>query len=462
MKYTVALLFVGCAPLVAGPGRVLPSAMQYDPVSFERPITIERTELPRRLRLASGVEVMWSPEPAMKGLADVGLIVKCGRVDEPLGRAGLMQFTFSNVLASGGGAMDQVHGLRAARRFVSSPAIDDGESWYENTVLESELPDLLAHLTSAIVTPRIDAEVFERLRQSVLEGLPLPESKNALRASVIHRTAANGNLAALTQTMTEASVSGLTVEQLLAQARRCFAPNNLVLVLSGDLDEAKVRRLTDGFATWTGAPAPPRVVEHTPGRARQVWLAPIAGEPRVTVTIIGKGMPPGTLDRAGADILMAVVRQQLFSELRELLGAIYSVSADAEVGPGSGATWVRFTTRREVAHSAVLAASRIFQRWFEHWPMGQRSTDEVASSLRKFDRRRTGYQRTFDAARRLLVDGRPDEKPWDAQLANVHWLDLSALFTTFFRPDLMQIVVTGDVETSAPWADIGTPRLISE
>lgn len=463
MKHSLLVLLCAssCAPLVAGPGRALPAALQYDPAGFARPITQGATELPRRVRLASGVEVVWVPE-AQRGLTDVGLIVKCGRVDEPVGRAGLTQLTFSTLLASGGGSVSPELGLRAARRFISSPLVDDGESWFELSVLDQERAALFAHLTSAIVTPRVDAEVFERLRQSMLEGLELPETKASLRISLMHRTAANGNVPGLSQAMTRESVGALTPEQLRAHARRCFAPNNLVLVISGALDEAAVRQLTDGFATWTGSLAPPRFVQHTPPRARQVWLVPIEGEPRVTVTLIGQGMPPGTTDRAGAEMLMAVVRQQLFAELRELLGAIYTVGAEAEVGPGSGATWVRFTTRREIAHAAVLAASRIMQRWFERWPIGQRTADEVAGTLRTFDRRRPGFRRAFDAARRLLVDGRPDDKPWDAQLANVHWLDLSTLFSVFLRPDTLQFVVTGDVDLAAPWADIATPRVISE
>jgi predicted Zn-dependent peptidase len=310
--------------------------------------------------------------------------------------------------------------------------------------------------------PRIDEALFERLRSSALERLESTEANVDRRLRLLERTAANPNLPGLTQELDASSLRALTPTRLQAQAQRCFAPDNVALAIAGRLDEAEVLRLTGPLSRWKTAPVPPRFVAHTPATPRQVWLAPLPDASRVTVTLVGRGMPPGTLDRATAETLMAMLRARLSTELRELIGAAYTVEAAAEVGPGSGAAWVRFTTRREIAWEAALAAARLFERWFVRWPFDTQSVQKVTNQLLRLDARTSAWQHAFGAARRSLVDGRRDEEQWAAQLAAVEWQNVSAVFNAFFQPSTLQIVVAGEFDPTQPWGELGAVKAAPE
>ncbi len=454
---TLALFLISCTPLVAGPSRVLPRALQYDPADYAGQPTPRPTTPPHRFTHPNGLEIFWDEDHSAP-LVDVTLLVRCGRGDEPLGAPSLTTSLLWFALRAGAGSLDGPAQRRAFERLGGEPDIteDDGESWATVTVRTEDLPATMALLRDALSSPRFEAPTLEIERERRANAFDAPAAKHGQLARRTRQRAIYGNVPALSQVQTAATLRTLTAAQLSTHASLCFQAPNLMLSVSGDVTEPTLRAAVAPFATLGGTTRVTHLPPAPTPTARWTWLVPSKVTNKVEVTLLGPGLAPGSPQRAAAQVLMAVIRSTLMSDLRDELGGIYSVTGDVDVGPGTGATWISFTTRSEVALETVRRALALLQSWWDRWPFDDQLVDSVTQALQRRVRSATITERTEAAARARMQDGEGfDARTPDEQLAAVKFQDVRAFFVQALRPDRVQVVVTGAFDPKLDWASLG-------
>lgn len=453
---TVALV-AGCAPIRVGPGRVLPPALQYDPASFAAK-AVERTVEPaRRLTLPNGLEIFWAEDHAAP-LVDVSVLVGCGRGDEPVGVPELTAAAFSLAFSAGAGELDGAAQRRALAELGLEPDLhfDDGESWGFFTVRSEDLPAAVSLIKDALAAPRFEASGLTQELQRWAARFDAPGARHERLARRTRSRAIYGNVPTLSQVATAATMRAITQDQVRTHAGLCMQASNLVLTVSGDVTESSLQAALAPLSTLRGGAAMKHLPPAPLPTARWVWLVPSRLPNKVTVEFVGPGLTPGTPNRAAAEVLMAGLLSRLQGELRNQMGHIYSTDGDIEVGPGSGATWFRFTTRSEVALEAVRRALAIVQSWWERWPFDDEITAKLVEALRKDHARTELARRTFQTARARLQDKAGFEAAsMDEQFARVKMDDVRAIFSRALRPDRLQVVVSGTFDATLDWEQFG-------
>ncbi|MFZ5442547.1 MAG: M16 family metallopeptidase [Myxococcota bacterium] len=452
-----AALFFGCAtPLRVSEGRVLPPELQFDPtrLSVGAPATVPAPAV-EHLALPNGLRVSFV-EARGAGLVDVSLLVRCGRVDDAPGVPGASEAMLSLAFSGGAGDLD-ARALRAGFRALGSvPAlsVDDGEMWAASLVLSEHLERYLELVALVLRAPRFEADAVRDELERRSRAVELPATRASSLAFVARQRAIYAGSPQLAQSVSSGALAKLSREQLVERASRCLGASNVALAVSGDLSRAQLEAaLAPLAAVPTGAS-----VTHPPApfvaRARSVTLQPTDAD-QVDVTLVGPGLPPGG-DRSAANLLAELVRSSLQWELRDA-GKVYSVRVMVDVGPGDGATWVRFTTRREVAFEATRRALSMFERWWQRWPL----TTELIDKVKKRQSRNLEppERRAFAHARARLQDlAIFDGVAWDAGPLEVKEHQLRAFFVRAFKPVQLQLVVTGPFDPASPWQTLAAPK----
>lgn len=455
-----------CAPMmIGGPGRVLPVALQYDPASFAGKPVPHKVENPRRVTLPNGVEVLWMEDHGAP-LVDVTVFVACGRGDEPLGVPGTMALLLRSAFSAGAGALEPAAQVQVLDRIGLQPtlAVDDGESWIDFAVETRDLPEAMALLNDALSTPRFDPEAVARATERdaalIVES---PLVRHNLLSNQVHNRAIYERTPTLTQLLTPSTIQRLSPEILRAQAARCLGPRNLVVAVTGDVTEASVRAGAAPLGRLQGMSVNEHVAAGAPPTLRNVWLVATTLSSRVEVTVLGQGLPRGSKDRAAATILLAALTASIEEDLRGHMGHVYSVDGAVEVGPGTGATWIRFSTRPEVSFEAARRVLALLQAWWNWWPLDVDYVAKLVLDESKSHGRMSKFSRTFLAGRALMQDREAfDASPFYEQVAKVRGSQLSGFFAHALKPENLQLVVTGALDPSLDWKQFGKVTIVSE
>lgn len=452
------LLLAGCAsPIQVGPGRVLPVALQYDPASFASSPKTRKPRVPRTLALANGLDVIFQ-EDHSSPLVDVSVLVGCGRGDEPSGIPEVTGAMLLGAFRAGAGSLDGPAQRRAWSALGADPdgTYDDGESWISFSVRAEDLPRSIELLRDALASPHYEPASVAALIERWVTRFDSPLVRHERLARRTRARAIYGSVPALSDVATADSVQRITHDVLSTHAALCLQPANLVLAVSGDIDEES---LTAALAP-VGAMRTGSLMKHLPPGTipteRWFWLVPTPLTNKVVVEVVAPGLPPGTRDRAAARVLVAGLMGRLQWELRQQLGHVYSVSADVEVGPGTGATWFRFSTRSEVAAEAVRRMLVIIESWWANWPFDEEVTRKLVSYLRSQNARAEPFGVAFQVARERLQDrGAGDPRSYDRQLDQVREEDVRRFFAETLKPDRLQVIVSGNFLSNFNWEQFG-------
>ncbi len=454
---SLLLLFAGCAPIHVGPGRVLPVELQYDPASFAGTPKERKAEPPRKLTLANGLEVYWG-EDHSSALVDVSVLVGCGRGDEPAGIPEVTGVMLRGALKAGAGSLNGAEQRKAWAELGADPDVtyDDGESWISFSVRADELPRAIELLRDALASPRYEAASVTADMERWVTRFDSPMVRHQRLATRTKARAIYGGVPTLSDVATADSVRRITSDVLATHAALCLQPANLVMVATGDVTQESLSAAFAPVAALRTGSLMKHLPPGAPPTSRQFWLVPTTLTNKVVVEFVAPGLPPGTKDRAAARVLMAALMSQLQWELREQMGHVYSVSADVEVGPGTGATWFRFSTRSEVAAEAVRRTLQIIESWWQYWPFDDALTRRIVASMRARYARVDPFVHAFEVARGRLQDrGNADPRTYDEQLAQVTEEGVRNFFAETLKPDRLQVIVSGNFVSTFNWEQFG-------
>ena len=247
-----------------------PRTMTFDPVTF----TVPEVE---RVVLENGIIVYLLPDRELP-LVTISALIRTGALYEPADRVGLASLT-GTVMRTGGAARLTGDQIDEELEFLAanvSVGIGHESGAASLDLLKKDLPRGLALFADMLRAPAFEPAKVELAKRQALEAIRRRPDNPAGIAAREFRKLLFGADHPLGRESTADTVSRITRDDLVAFHRQFFAPNSLMLGVTGDFDKpAMLDALRQAFGDWkpqtVSLPAlPPVTASAGPGGGRSV------------------------------------------------------------------------------------------------------------------------------------------------------------------------------------------------
>ena len=245
-----------------------PRTMTFDPVT----ITVPEVE---RVVLGNGLIVYLLPDRELP-LVSVSAMIRTGSIYEPADKVGLAGLT-GIVMRTGGTARlagDQVDEELEFLAANISMGIGGESGSASLDLLKKDLPQGLAIFADMLRTPAFESTKVEQAKRQALDAIRRrPDSPGGIAAREFRKLLFGADHPLGRESTTD-TVSRITRDDLVAFHRQFFAPNSLILGVTGDFEKpAMLDALRKAFGDWkpqtVALPALPPVAA-SPGAGRSV------------------------------------------------------------------------------------------------------------------------------------------------------------------------------------------------
>jgi zinc protease len=420
---------------------------------------VTRTTLPNGLRLLTA-ENHGSP------LVAVRLLVRTGAASDPSDHAGLASMT-ADMLDEGAGRLTAIE---IAERISSLGIEASAESGFDGTiiamdVLSRNLAEALDVLSVMVRDPRFDAKELERVRKERLATI-LQQRQNATIVAnerfgeAVFGEAGYGRPAS----GTEEGVRKISRNDLLTFYRRHYLPNNVSLIVTGDIDPNATRALVEQkLRDWkSGEIAPRQPVEPRGVSGSKIVIVDRPQSVQSEIRVGHVGVPFGGEDFFAINVMNTILggtsSSRVYANLRTTHGYTYGARSAFVFRRDPGLFLVSTPVRNEVTLPAVQEILNELRR--------MRSgdiTDEEIGRVREYLAGLFPQQveSASDLAARLLeleMFGLPENffDDYRQRLMAVTKEDVVRVANRYVRPDETSIVVVGKAsEIRTPLETIG-------
>ena len=271
MFYRQFPLFVVIAALAVSPGSTgaapapsvkfpkgipnRPEKIQYPPLQYEPPDQKEY-----RLQLAAGPVAYIAADRELP-LVNLTILVRTGDYLEPAGKEGVTELT-GYLLTAGGTKTRSAEELEERLAFLAASlnsSIREFQATVTLNLLSKDLDEGLAIVREVLTEPRFQEDKFNLRKTQLLQAMKTRNDDSSEIESRERSFLVYGERFFVNRQTTEASLQGVTVEDLRAYHRKWFHPSNFVVAISGDFDRAAIiQKLEKLFAGWpfSGEKAP--------------------------------------------------------------------------------------------------------------------------------------------------------------------------------------------------------------
>jgi predicted Zn-dependent peptidase len=278
-------------------------------------------------------------------LADFALVVGSGSTADPAGKPGVANLV-SAMLREGTATRksleiaDQIAFLGINLFPVSS--------WESSTLTlhtpTAQLDSALALFADVALHPSFPANEFERIRkQRLTELLQLrdqgPAIANIAFPAIVYGTAHPYGVPSIG---TEASVKSLTTADLQAYYQARFKPNNVTLIVVGDVTSGQIeQKINDLFGNWQRADvSQPSYGEPPKATTTTIYLIDKPGAAQSSFRIGAVGVPRSTTDYFALTVMNTILggsfTSRLNQNLREARGYTYGASSRFDMRRAAG------------------------------------------------------------------------------------------------------------------------------
>ena len=285
----------------------------------------------QRKTLPNGLTVLLYPrQPANTAQLSVG--VKYGSNQEPKEQAGIAHF-LEHMLA--GGSDERI---KLSRKVEDHGGILDFYTDREQVlstmdVTPEKLPEAASILSELFFGEEFSAEKFEIERKIILNELaevaddPSVKIEEMLLENLYRKHPIRIPVGGYPKT-----VKKLTLEQLIETHRANYVPQNMILVLSGNVSEANLEETLDGFKDQHGRGAPTKTVPPIEAaKPKPLVVGEKAGITQTYLCMGARTINSSHMDTPAMDLISALLgggtSSRLFIELREKHAVTYDVSS---------------------------------------------------------------------------------------------------------------------------------------
>ncbi|HVV84446.1 MAG TPA: pitrilysin family protein [Kofleriaceae bacterium] len=212
-----------------------------------------------RFTLPNGLQVITVTNPKLP-VVTVQLEIRAGRAEEPLVRMGVAELT-GDVLLKGTKKRDALAIARTIDKVGATLSADASyeATWVSCTALARDVGTCLEVLPDVVINPSFPAPEVDRARDNLLAGVARRLDDPNLLAGAHIQNLIWGNDHVRGWVTSSAWLQGLTRSDVVAWHKTWFVPANSILVVSGAIDAARLRKdLARAFAPWKSAPVPAR------------------------------------------------------------------------------------------------------------------------------------------------------------------------------------------------------------
>jgi len=451
-----------------------PDQFTYPPLNFKIPKPSEfRTKLSNGLvvYIAEDHEIPWF---------NATLMMRTGPFLEPKNKLGVDGFT-SSIMRLGGSTtmtgeqinerMDFLAGTVTARNLsINIRYLDEGLKIWMDILMNPAFPD-------------------DKLRRDKDQALPGIRNRNKNVSQVaarVYEKLIYGEDTPITQETTEATITGITRDDLVAWHKKYWGANNAILVVSGDFKKPEMmKKLEATFGRWRKAEkAAPTIAKVVQASAAGVYVVQPEVIPNQGIIRIGHlGLTVDNPDYPAVDLMNYVLGGGSFSSritkvVRTDNGLAYSTSSSFSGGGGGGGgprgggggTGAgvlypgTFTASCQTKNSTVVFASQLMLDLIEGMHNGDVSEADLKMAknarLNAFPSMFSGIGSIIQNFANLEFNGRPMDY-YDNYLAKyekVTVADLKRVAQKWLQPDKMIIMVAGNIDECKAGADKMLPN----
>lgn len=350
-----------------------PRTMKFDPVAFTVP-EVERTVL------ENGIIVYLLPDRELP-LVTISAMIRTGLVYEPSDKVGLAGLT-GTVMRTGGTARMTGDEVDEELEFLAaniSSSIGEEAGSASLDIQKKDFVRGLAIFADSLRNPAFDPKKVEQAKRQALEAIRRrPDNPGGITAREF-RKLLYGADHPLGRESTLDTVSRITRDDLVAFHRQFYAPNTLMLGITGDFEKpAMMAALREAFGDWpaqpvTSPPIPP-VTTFSPGdpttaggAARSVNIL----RRDITQTHLRMGhlsLRENDPDYVALSLLDDILggnsfTNRLFRDVRSRQGLAYSVGSRLIPGhAGPGAFVLHGLTKGTTTHQALTSMLQHMER----------------------------------------------------------------------------------------------------
>jgi len=220
--------------------------------------------------------------------------------------------------------------------------VESGSIGFMST--KSKFEPTLAILEDMLVNPVFPAEALERLKARTIVNIKQSRDRTAFIASNVFSKTVYGTEHPYGRTTTEASVSGITRDDLVNLYQRYFQPGRAIITVVGDVNAAEVRAAIDRvLAPWpSGGTVPSFDYPAVPAtKSTSIYLIDKPAAAQSSFAIGLPGPSRNTPDYFAIQVMNVILGDQFQSRLnaniREQKGYSYGVGSGFGFGRGPGA-----------------------------------------------------------------------------------------------------------------------------
>jgi predicted Zn-dependent peptidase len=321
--------------------------------------TLDRTvepppTAPRSLRvpvwthatLSNGAELVVTPKHDLPLVSFTISFVGGAHQFEPANKTGLANLTAS-MLREGtttrtGDQLSDAFELLGVGGFGSSVGAESGALSFEST--KAQFAPTLALLVDVMLHPAFPAGALERLRGQSLVALTQSKDQPTVIASNVFAKTLYGDEHPYGRVSTEASVTSITRDDIVAFHDAYYQPGCAVISVAGDVDANVVKTTIEkALAAWkTGGSRPSFAYPAAP--AKMSTAIYLVDKPRAAQSVFAIGLvgpPRDTPDYFALQVMNTILggifQSRLNHTIREVKGFSYGVSSRFAYGRGPGA-----------------------------------------------------------------------------------------------------------------------------
>jgi predicted Zn-dependent peptidase len=426
-----------------------PSKLTFKPIAFDPPRAADH-----RVVLKNGMVVFIAEDKTLP-LVNVALTVRTGSYLEPAGKEGLAALTGGQIRRGGTKSLTAEQ-LDEKLDFLAAnvgTGIGDTAGTASLNALSDNLDESLQIFVEMLKEPRFQEDRLALAKEQALQEM---KKRNDDPADIERRewnALLYGEEHFTNRFTTEASLKGITRDDLVQFHRKYFHPANMVAAVSGSFDRAAmVKKLEAAFAGWPGAkpavpPVPPAIRTVTPGLYRIQKDVP---QGRVTM-----GLP--SVKRDSPDVYALEVMNEILGgsgftsritrTVRSNEGLAYSAGSGLRFGvwyPGSFRV-VFQSKSRSVPYALSLVVDEI--KKIREQPVTAEEIDTIKKNL--IETFPSSFASKAQAMAIFASDEYTGRKPdyWTTyrdRIRAVTPADVQRVARTYLEPDKMVILVVGN------------------
>lgn len=314
-------------------------------------------------------------------------------------------------------------------------------------------------MAESLRKPSFPAASFEKIKSQTLTGLKSNEKSAKAISTRVVNALAYGKSHPSGEFSTEASINGITLEDVKAVYTKYITPSRGYLTFVGDIKPEAAKALAEkAFGDWKGTPLTlPTVAKVSNPAKTEVNVVNVSNAVQSEITVANLiDLPLSSPDYFAVllanQILGGGSESRLFMNLREKHGFTYG----AYSGTGSGRFQSKFSANAAVRNEKVDSAVVEFLREINNIRTTKVSTEELQNAKNLYNGSfALGLEnpaRTAGFASSILINGLPKDfyRTYLQKINAVTTDDILRVSKKYFNHDNTRIIIVGKTDAFVP------------